>query len=564
MPIRPLSRSASSPSQDVCARRAQSPAGHTHVAELLLDCDGRASALERGPGLVRRLLVDVLKQRLGRAVHQVLGLLQAEAGQGADFLDDLDLLVARGLEDDVELVLLLGLGLGGGGAAAARGRGGHRDRGRGLDVEGLLELLDEVRQLKEGHLLEGVEQVVGAELGHGGHSSVDASSSAAASAAGSSLGVSAGPVSVPDSAVSAGAASAGAVSAGAASACAASAGAVAPPSASSFAWSAPASRAIWTGSALSVAAALVIDAFMAPASMASSTSRDSRSASRSISDGLIDLPSITPPLITRAGLTLAKSRRPLAASTTSPLTNAIAEGPLNSPSSSAAMPASAAASLVKVFLTTLNVACSPSEWRSSASWATVRPRYSASTAPLELWNRSVSSATAATFSALAMGLLSWAGQPWPGARAPAASGVGEGPAKRNAPARGTRARTPRRPRRGEQRSARTPARAARDMRVLRPPRARHAAATDGLWLLLLYPQSTRVVANGGHPAPRPVRRSCAGRRQPTGWASSVRPRVLLGSTGMLGPMVVVMATFLRYRPLAADGLSRRISSMAAA
>src|SRR5215475_14265925 len=322
------------------------PAGHIPVTEPLLDCDGRASALERGHRLVRRLLVDVLKQRLGRAVHQVLGLLQAEAGQGADLLDDLDLLVARGLEDDVELVLLLGLGLGGRGAAATGCRCGHRDRGRGLDVEGLLELLDEVRQLEERHLLEGVEQVVGAELGHGGHSSVDGSSSAAAGAAGSSLDVSAGAWSVPDSAASAGAASAGAV---------------APPSASSFAWSAPASRAIWTGSALSVAAAFAIDAFMAPASMASSTSRDSRSASRSISDGLIDLPSITPPLITRAGLTLAKSRSPLAASTTSPLTKAIAEGPESSPSSSAAMPASAAASLVRVFLTTLNVARSPSE-----------------------------------------------------------------------------------------------------------------------------------------------------------------------------------------------------------
>src|SRR2546421_1051873 len=188
---------------------------------------------------------------------------------------------------------------------------------------------------------------------------------------------------------------------------------------------------------------------MAPASMASSPSRDSSSASRAISDGLIGWPSITPPLITRAGLSLAKLRRPLAASTTSPLTNAIADGPTSSPSSSAAMPASAAASLVRVFLTTLNVACSPSAWRRSASWATVRPRYSASTAPLELWNRSVSSATAATFSALAMGLLSWAGRPLPGARAPAASGVGEGPAKRNAPARGTRAWTPRRPRRGK-------------------------------------------------------------------------------------------------------------------
>src|SRR5262249_57322406 len=74
------------------------PAGHIPVTGPLLDCDGRASALERGHGLVGRLLVDVLKQRLGRAVHQVLGLLQAEAGQGADLPDDLDLLVAPGLE----------------------------------------------------------------------------------------------------------------------------------------------------------------------------------------------------------------------------------------------------------------------------------------------------------------------------------------------------------------------------------------------------------------------------------------------------------------------------------
>jgi len=39
-------------------------------------------------------------------------------------------------------------------------------------------------------------------------------------------------------------------------------------------------------------------------------------------------------------------------------------------------------------------------------------------------------------------------------------------------------------------------------------------------------------------------------------SSPVKPRVLAGSTGMLGPMLVVIAIFLRYRPLAADGLSR--------
>src|SRR6201987_6538390 len=75
----------------------------------LLDGDGGAGALKGRPRLVRALLVDLLQDRLGRAVDQVLGLLQAQAWQAAHLLDDLNLLVARGLEDDVELVLLLGL-----------------------------------------------------------------------------------------------------------------------------------------------------------------------------------------------------------------------------------------------------------------------------------------------------------------------------------------------------------------------------------------------------------------------------------------------------------------------
>src|SRR6266699_991661 len=45
--------------------------------------------------------------------------------------------------------------------------------------------------------------------------------------------------------------------------------------------------------------------------------------------------------------------------------------------------------------------------------------------------------------------------------------------------------------------------------------------------------------------------------------SSAKLRVLLGSTGMPGPIVVVKVTFLRYLPLAAAGLSRITSSRAA-
>src|SRR5688572_4762410 len=41
-------------------------------------------------------------------------------------------------------------------------------------------------------------------------------------------------------------------------------------------------------------------------------------------------------------------------------------------------------------------------------------------------------------------------------------------------------------------------------------------------------------------------------------------RVRFGSTGMPGPMVVETVTFLRYRPLAEEGLARSTSSRAAA
>src|SRR4051812_25882481 len=135
----------------------------------LLERDGRAGAFERLLGLVRGLLVGLLDDRLRRTVDEVLGLLQAQAGQLAHDLDDLDLLVAGGLEDDIELVLLGGFL--GSGAATARSRcSRNRDRSGGGDAEGLLELLHELRQLDQRHLLERIEQVVGSDLRHGGSS----------------------------------------------------------------------------------------------------------------------------------------------------------------------------------------------------------------------------------------------------------------------------------------------------------------------------------------------------------------------------------------------------------
>src|SRR6476620_1368954 len=141
---------------------------------------------------------------------------------------------------------------------------------------------------------------------------------------------------------------------------------------------------------------------MAPASLARRTSRDSRSASFVISSGVRALPSRTPPLITRRGFALAKSRRPLAASTGSPSTNAMADGPTSWPSN-AVTPASLAASSVSVFFTTAKVAFPRSALRRSVICFTVSPRYSVSTAAPELRNLSDSSAMAAALSALAMG-----------------------------------------------------------------------------------------------------------------------------------------------------------------
>src|SRR4051812_24107090 len=308
---------------------------------VLLDGDRGAGALEGGLRLLGGLLVDLLQERLRGAVHQVLGLLQAEAGERAHLLDDLDLLLAGRLEDDVELVLLLG-GLGRSSRAGA-GRTGNRDGRGGGDVEGLLELLHEAAELEEGHVLESVEQLVGAELRHDWRPfrCRRVSRQSVVNYSAGSAGVSG------VSSIASAAASTERVSATAASAVAASAA----PSAGFFSSSALARRAICDSGAWNRPAARVGSAFRAPASLASSTSRDSRSAICLTSSAESRLPSSTPPLMTSSGCALAKSRSPLAASTGSPLTKAMAVGPCSSVSSMLT-PASAAARLVSVFFTT--------------------------------------------------------------------------------------------------------------------------------------------------------------------------------------------------------------------
>src|SRR5258708_35292841 len=106
----------------------------------LLDLDLAAGFLDLGDELLGPLALDALLDRLGGLVDERLGLLEAEAGGGADDLDHLDLLVARAGEDHVDRGRLLActVAVGGAGGRGGRGRG---DRGR-RDAERLLERLD--------------------------------------------------------------------------------------------------------------------------------------------------------------------------------------------------------------------------------------------------------------------------------------------------------------------------------------------------------------------------------------------------------------------------------------
>src|SRR5690606_29102643 len=136
----------------------------------LLDRDSCAGALKLLLGLVGGVLVDLLENGLRRAVDEVLGLLETERRERADLLDDLDLLVAGGLQDDVELGLLLGGCLHRGALGSGRPSSGDRDGRGGRNLEGLLELLHELGELDQGHLLERIKELVGAQLRHGGGS----------------------------------------------------------------------------------------------------------------------------------------------------------------------------------------------------------------------------------------------------------------------------------------------------------------------------------------------------------------------------------------------------------
>src|SRR5215469_17193111 len=72
----------------------------------LFHLDGGAGVLELLLDLRSLVLVDAILHRLGRAFDQVLGFLEAEAGDRTHFLDDVDLFLAGIGQDDGEFRLL--------------------------------------------------------------------------------------------------------------------------------------------------------------------------------------------------------------------------------------------------------------------------------------------------------------------------------------------------------------------------------------------------------------------------------------------------------------------------
>ncbi len=117
--------------------------------------------LDDGFGLA---LADALLDVGGGALDEVLGLLEAEGGDLADGLDDVDLVGSEVLEADGPLGLLFffgGGGLGCGRRSTTGGRrGGDGHGGGGGDAEVVLESLVQIAQLEDRHLLEDVHHLV--------------------------------------------------------------------------------------------------------------------------------------------------------------------------------------------------------------------------------------------------------------------------------------------------------------------------------------------------------------------------------------------------------------------
>ena len=91
-----------------------------------------------------RITVDRMEGALAQSGPWLLGLLEAETGHRANFLDHVDFLLAVRRQHDVELGLLLGR------IFAGRWRRRHRDRRRGRYAPFLFEQFRQIRRLEDG------------------------------------------------------------------------------------------------------------------------------------------------------------------------------------------------------------------------------------------------------------------------------------------------------------------------------------------------------------------------------------------------------------------------------
>jgi hypothetical protein len=111
----------------------------------LLELDLGACRLELLLDVLGLGLVDTFFDGLGRALDESLRLAQAETRDGADFLDDVDLVLAEGGKDHVELGLFFDRG---GRSRCATG-GCNRDRRGGRNAQLLFEHLGELGRLED-------------------------------------------------------------------------------------------------------------------------------------------------------------------------------------------------------------------------------------------------------------------------------------------------------------------------------------------------------------------------------------------------------------------------------
>src|SRR5579859_149345 len=122
---------------------------------VLLDLDLRAFAFKLCLDRVGFFLCNARLDRLRSALDEVLRFLEVEAGHDfAHDLDDVDLLLARGGEDDVEL----GLRFRDGRCCAAAAGSCDRDRCCRRDAVLLLERFDELVELDDRELVDLIEQ----------------------------------------------------------------------------------------------------------------------------------------------------------------------------------------------------------------------------------------------------------------------------------------------------------------------------------------------------------------------------------------------------------------------